>query len=105
MASPEAARKEITPQVPIGAAELEASPDELVDAIHRLTIVMQLQIANQRSWRLALRNGLLAGLGGFLGATLVVSLVIAIMQPFKRLEAVGPMIDRLEFALRQPVKR
>ena len=78
---------------------------ELLDASQQLTKVLEQQLRQQRSWKLALRNGLLAGLGGVLGATVVVSILIAITQPFKRLEAVGPLIDRLDTTLKQTGKR
>lgn len=81
------------------------NPKELVDAINRCIAVIEIQTAQQRSWKLALRNGLLAGLGGVLGATVVVSILISVTQPFRRLEAIGPMIDRLDTALRQPNRR
>ena len=63
--------------------------------------LIEKQLAQQRDWRLAFRNGLLAGLGGVIGATVVVSIIIAITQPFRRLDAVGPLIDRLDATLRQ----
>ncbi|MDR3691782.1 MAG: DUF5665 domain-containing protein [Fimbriimonas sp.] len=63
------------------------------------------QLAQQRSWKLALRNGLLAGLGGVIGATVVVSVIIAITQPFRRLDAIGPMIDHLDTTLQQSSRR
>ena len=81
------------------------NPKELVDAINRCIAVIEFQTAQQRRWKLALRNGLLAGLGGVLGATVVVSILISVTQPFRRLEAIGPMIDRLDTALRQPNRR
>jgi len=79
----------------------EPSEKELIEAMRELSAALKLQLAQQRNWKLALRNGLLAGLGGVLGATVVVSLLIAIMQPFKRLEAVGPLIERLDTTLKQ----
>jgi hypothetical protein len=91
--------------------EQDASTDfdlksmELLEAIRNLTKVMERQLEQQRSWRLALRNGLLAGLGGLLGATVVVSILVAVMQPFRRLEAIGPMIDRLDDSLKQTHRR
>lgn len=85
--------------------EPSADNQDLIDAINRCTAMIRLQTAQQRSWKLALRNGLLAGLGGVLGATVVVSILISITQPFRRLDAIGPMIDRLDASLRQPIRR
>ncbi len=62
---------------------------------------MERQLAQQWSWKLALRNGLLAGLGGVIGATVVVSILIAVMQPFRQFDAIGPMIDHLDSTLQQ----
>jgi hypothetical protein len=86
-------------------ADTATETRELIEALRRFTEVMERQLAQQRSWKLALRNGLLAGLGGVIGATVVVSILISIMQPFRGLEAVGPMIDRLDLTLRQSNRR
>ena len=95
------------PETGVLPKEQDASTDsdlksaELLKAIRDLTKVMERQLDQQRSWKLVLRNGLLAGLGGLLGATVVVSILVAVMQPFRRLEAIGPMIDRLDDSLKQ----
>ena len=85
--------------------ESNPEPKELIEAINRFTAVIEKQSAQQRDWKLALRNGLLAGLGGVIGATVVVSILVWITQPFRRLEAIGPMIDHLDSSLRQSGKR
>jgi hypothetical protein len=85
--------------------EVESNPTELQDSVQRLTAVIERQLAQQRNWKLMLRNGVLAGLGGVIGATVVVSILIAVLQPFKRLQAVGSMFDRLETTLKQSNKR
>ena len=95
------------PETGVLPKEQDASTDsdlksaELLKAIRDLTKVMERQFDQQRSWKLVLRNGLLAGLGGLLGATVVVNILVAVMQPFRRLEAIGPMIDRLDDSLKQ----
>ena len=78
----------------------ENSPD-LESSLKRLADLTEKQIHQQRDWKLALRNGLLAGLGGVLGATVVVSILLFILQPFKRLEGLGPVLDRLDTTLKQ----
>ncbi|MCW5940806.1 MAG: hypothetical protein KIS66_01150 [Fimbriimonadaceae bacterium] len=54
-----------------------------------------------KDWRFALRNGLLAGLGGVIGATLLVSLLLWMVQPLKRLEMLKPTLDRIAEQLEQ----
>ena len=78
---------------------------ELTEALVAYTKLVDRQLAQQRDWKLAFRNGLLAGLGGVIGATVVVSLVVAILQPFRSLQAVGPMIERLDTVLKQNNRR
>jgi len=78
---------------------------DLLVAIQRLTEVIDAQTTQQRSLYLSLRNGLLAGLGGVIGATVVVSIIIAITQPFRRLDSIGPMIDHLDNVLQQSPRR
>ena len=59
----------------------------------------------QRDWRFSLRNGLLGGLGGVLGATVLVSLLVWIIQPLKQLELLKPSLDKIGQELeRRPVK-
>ena len=62
-------------------------------------------VANQLNWKLALRQGIVAGLGGVLGATILVSILVAILQPFKRVEILKPTLDRIASELeRRPSK-
>jgi hypothetical protein len=56
-------------------------------------------IRQRRDWRLALRQGMIAGFGGALGATVLVSAVIWTLRPLERLGAIGPAIERLTTAL------
>jgi len=86
-------------------ADSESDSKELLAAVTRLTLAIEKQVAMQRDWKLSLRNGLLAGLGGVIGATVIVSILISITQPFKRLERVGPLIERLDDTLSRTNKR
>ena len=86
-------------------ADSDSDSHELLTAVTRLTLAIEKQVAMQRDWKLSLRNGLLAGLGGVIGATVIVSILISIMQPFKRLERVGPLIERLDDTLSRTNKR
>lgn len=78
--------------------------DELVKALRMLASEVAKQTLQQRDWRLPLRNGVLAGVGGVLGATILVSLFVYMLQPFKHFEALGPMIDRLDRTLQRSNK-
>lgn len=75
--------------------------DELIDTLRMLASEVAKQTLQQRDWRLPFRNGVLAGLGGVLGATIVVSLIVYVLQPFKQFEAFGPMIERLDRTLQR----
>ena len=78
--------------------------NDLLKALSELSVEVQRLSKQQRDWRISLRNGILAGLGGVLGATVVVSVLGYVLQPFKKLEGIGPMIDRLDSTLRRTVK-
>lgn len=59
----------------------------------------------QTDWRLSLRNGLLTGLGGVIGATVLVSLLIWALQPLKRLEILKEPLDRIAQQLERTPKK
>ena len=85
-------------------SERKIDSEELMRAIEALTLVVQKQVNNQRDWKLVLRNGMVAGLGGLLGATLIVSTLVYFLEPLKRIEAWSPAIERLDNALKKPQK-
>lgn len=82
----------------------DGNTDNLLAAVKQLSSRIETLTAQQRDWKIALRNGVLAGLGGVLGATLVVSALIYFLQPFKSIEAFGPMIERLDSTLKKTAK-
>lgn len=49
----------------------------------------------QTDWRMALRQGLMTGLGSVIGATLLVSVLIWVIQPLKRLDALKPTLEEI----------
>lgn len=79
----------------------EKRPDELLEALRNLSAQLERQTKMQKDWRFHLRNGVFAGLGGVIGATVVVSIVLTVLQPFKQLQQIGPLIERLDHTLRQ----
>lgn len=78
---------------------------DLIAAIERHSQLLEAQIRQQRDWRLPLRNGVLAGLGGVIGASLIVTLVVWVVQPFKGIEPLKPTLDRLTRALENDQRR
>jgi hypothetical protein len=68
---------------------------DLVAELRRLNDLTAQLIRGQRSWGLSLRQGLLMGLGGAVGATVLVSVLIWMLQPLKRLEVFKPTLDRI----------
>ncbi|MEQ1823777.1 MAG: DUF5665 domain-containing protein [Fimbriimonadaceae bacterium] len=59
----------------------------------------------QKDWKHALRQGMVTGLGGVLGATLLVSLLLSVLKPFERLEMFKPSLERIAEQLeRRPAK-
>lgn len=76
----------------------ESSPPSesaLVEELKRANLLLAKYVYNQRSWKLALRQGLLTGLGATIGATLLVSLLLWILQPLKHLELLKQPLDRI----------
>jgi len=77
----------------------------LVDELRRANVLTADLIRLQKDWRLVLWRGLLTGLGGAIGATLLVSLLLWMLQPLKRLEVFKPTLDRIAQELeRRPVR-
>lgn len=68
---------------------------EWVEELKRLNNQTAELIRIQKSWALSLRQGLLMGLGGAVGATVLVSLLIWMLQPLKKLEVFKPTLDRI----------
>lgn len=47
-------------------------------------------------YKMSFIKGILAGLGGVIGATIVVALLLAILNLFDRVPLIGPLSDKLE---------
>ncbi len=74
---------------------------ELLAAVAKLSAQLDRQTTMLQDWKFHLRNGVLAGLGGVVGATVVVSIFVYVLQPFKQVQTLGPMIERLDTTLKQ----
>lgn len=79
--------------------------DPLIEALGRNSELLAMRLKYDKDWRMPLRNGILAGFGGVIGATLVVSLVLWILQPFRTFEPLKGTLDRLSTALEQSGSR
>ena len=77
------------------AIEINSVTAEMLAKLETLNAHMATRVKQTESPWLAVRNGMLAGLGGVLGATVVVGLLIAFLRPFERLNYVGPTLERL----------
>jgi hypothetical protein len=77
------------------AEEPEKTPDDLLSEIRRTNVLLAKLIRTNTDWRLALRQGLMTGLGGVIGATVLVSIMLWLIQPLKRLDALKPTLERI----------
>jgi hypothetical protein len=46
-------------------------------------------------WRRIFFRGVIAGFGGLVGATILISLMFTVLEPLKGFRGLGPAIDRL----------
>ncbi len=76
----------------------ETSP-ELVAQLKRQNELLERQIAVLTSWKIPLRNGLLAGLAGAVGVSLLVGILTTVLKPF---EHIAPWLERVTNALEKP---
>lgn len=61
--------------------------DVLLEEIRETNRLLTEHVRLQRDWKLSVRNGILSGLGGVIGATIVAAIVISMLRP--ALERVG----------------
>ena len=67
---------------------------ELVEELRRTNELLATQVRLQSDWRLAIRNGVLSGLGGVLGATIVAAIVLAMLRPALEQIGLSNLIER-----------
>lgn len=76
----------------------ETVPDAsqaLAEELRRNNELLALLARNQTNWKLQLRQGLITGFGTAIGATVLISLLLWIIQPLKQLEVLKPTLDRI----------
>lgn len=74
---------------------LPSVEQQLVTEIRRSNELTAEHLRVHRDWKLALRQGLLTGLGAAIGATVLLSVLLWMLQPLKRLEVLKPTLDRI----------
>jgi hypothetical protein len=80
----------------VNAEQKEPTLEErLVEALEHNNRLLRRLNHNVGDWKWLLFRSILMGLGGVIGATIVVSLLVSILQPFTAFEGLGPAIDRL----------
>ncbi|MCC7435228.1 MAG: hypothetical protein IT363_11125 [Methanoregulaceae archaeon] len=75
--------------------------EELCRHLEVTNALLAQHLALAQNWKIRLRNGLLSGLAGVLGATLLVSLFMGVLKPLQGLSRLAPILDRLERELEQ----
>ena len=75
--------------------------DRLIEAVEKNTQVLQ----RFNDLRRVFLRGVIAGLGGIVGATILISLLFTVLEPLKGFRGIGPAIERLADELdRQPAE-
>ena len=87
--------------LPPPGTEVDISNRELLEEMKRLTEAVEAQTKFLRDWRMPARNAAIASIAGVLTATLGVSILLQIFQPFKNIEALRPLIEKVSDALDQ----
>ena len=87
-----------------------ASPEspntnQLIAELRRNNELMAQLVRIQSDWRLIARQGMITGFATVVGATILVSFLVWILQPLKRLSVLKPTLDRIAQELeRRPQK-
>lgn len=70
--------------------------EELCRQLEETNALLAMHLALAKNWKIRLRNGLLTGLGGVIGATLLVSIFLGVLRPLQGLTRLGPILERIE---------
>ncbi|MEX2244510.1 MAG: DUF5665 domain-containing protein [Fimbriimonadaceae bacterium] len=75
--------------------------DRLIEAVEKNTQVLE----RFNDLRRVFLRGMIAGFGGLIGATILISLLFTVLEPLKGFQGLGPAIERLADELeRQPAE-
>jgi hypothetical protein len=75
--------------------QLDTDLPNLLSQLERLNKNLERDVAARESWRLALRNGFIAAVGGVIGTTIVLTVVVRVLQPYIHgLATIRTSVDR-----------
>ncbi len=83
----------------------ETPQDPALVELKRQNELLTELVVMQKDLKAGFIQGLVRGFGGVVGATLVVSLLVAILQPLRKFEALEPVLNRIAEALEQKPSR
>ncbi len=69
--------------------------EEVKKELEKSNALLEASIKQRSDWKLAMRQGLVTGLGSVLGATLLVSILIWILKPLQQLDVLKPSLERI----------
>ena len=70
----------------------ETDSPSIEELLARNATLLETLIRQRNDWRLSFRNGIIAGLGGVVGATIVVGLLVQVLKPFQQ---ISPVFERI----------
>jgi hypothetical protein len=77
---------------------LTIGPDEfanLLTELRKTNVLLAQRHESASDWKIALRNGLMFGVGSAIGASVLVAILLSILKPLERIEAIKDPIERL----------
>lgn len=72
----------------------------LIQSVDRLRLAIEANTRARGSWRIAMRTGLVAAIGGLLGTTILLAVLVRLLSPLEQISSLKPAIqgltDRIE---------
>lgn len=81
--------------IPPAREIMNVENEEWVNLLRRNNELLAERNRLMSDWKLAARNGLIAGFAGAVGATMIVSILLAALKPFEKVDALRPAIERI----------